>query len=152
MQHALFLDKPIRSNPRRRAQELDLSMLLSPPCETASPALSVPLTSTTEKSTTEHMAIDTFMTDHHWRTDTHSSSPASPTFPDQTLGQSSVTPGPSQQPKGRRKLTKAACSLCRQRKSKVRRRHAPSDLCPKLQALIPFLVRWQAPHLHLLPH
>jgi len=143
MQHALFLDKPIRSNPRRRAQESVVSMLPSPPCETASPARSVPLrptsahdpdaqsTSTTEMSTTEHMAIIASITRPRWDTDTASASasPISPAYPKQASEGLSATPGPSQQrTKERRKLTKAACSSCRQRKSKVRRHISSSDL------------------------
>lgn len=136
MQHALFLDKPIRSNPRRRAQELDVSILPSPPRETASPAPSVPLrsdpahdsgvrsTSTIEKSTTEYLAIVASMPHPHWQTDTDLNSLVTPAFPDQAPEESSMTPGASQQPRERRKLTKAACSSCRQRKSKVRR-HNP---------------------------
>jgi hypothetical protein len=132
MEHALFLDKPVRGNPRRRAQELSVSMLPSPPCETTSPAPSIPsqststhdsyvgLTSTTEKSTAEHMAIIASMTRPQWRTDTDL--PVAQAFPDQSPEESSVTPGPLQQRRPvRGKATKAACSTCRKRKSKVRR-------------------------------
>ncbi|KAI4843858.1 hypothetical protein E4T44_06518 [Aureobasidium sp. EXF-8845] len=127
MEHALFLDKPIRSNPRRRAQALAVSMLPSPPCEIASPAPGIissqstlvrdsdeQLTSTTDKSTTEHMDIIASMTRPRWRTETdlviNSASP------DRTPQESSATPGPSRQRRG--KATKAACSTCRKRKSK----------------------------------
>jgi hypothetical protein len=127
MEHALFLDKPVRSNPRRRAQALAVSMLPSPPCEIASPAPEIPsrsifthdsdlqLTSTTEKSTTEHMAIIASMTRPQWRTD--ADLVVNSASPDRTPQESSVTPGPPQQRRG--KATKAACSTCRKRKSKV---------------------------------
>lgn len=187
MQHALFLDKPIRSNPRRRAQESVVSMLPSPPCEDASPAPSVPLqptsahdrnaqsTSTTEMSTIEHMAIIASMTRPHWGTDTHSDFPVSLAYPKQASEGLSATPGPSKQrTKERRKLTKAACSSCRQRKSKVRRHISSSDLPLSAPPVLHFHrthhphllvvhsrtstrpnslpVRRQAPHLQHLPH
>jgi hypothetical protein len=128
MEHALFLEKPIRGNPRRRDQKLEMSMSPSSPCETASTALSDPsrsssaydsdgqLTWTTDESTTEHMAVIASMTRPYWRTDTDLlvNNSASPDQPPQ---ESTKRQSPLRQ--RRRKITKAACSLCQKRKSKV---------------------------------
>jgi hypothetical protein len=127
MEHALFLDKPVRSNPRSRVQVLAVSVLPSPPCEITSPTPDTPswstnvhdsdgqLTSTIDKSTTEHMAIIASMTRPQWRMD--ADLVVNSASPDRTPQESSVTPGPPQQRRG--KATKAACSTCRKRKSKV---------------------------------
>ncbi|KAI4747780.1 hypothetical protein E4T50_01889 [Aureobasidium sp. EXF-12298] len=134
MEHALFLDKPIRGNPRRQAaQQLSVSMLPSPPFESGSPASSAaPLRyspaheandsdaspiSTAGMSTAEHMAIIASMTRPQWRTDNDVLvTIASPDHPPEVP---MVAPSPKQQRKaGHRTLTKAACSACRQRKIK----------------------------------
>ncbi|KAH0193183.1 hypothetical protein KCV06_g1609, partial [Aureobasidium melanogenum] len=136
MEHALFLEKPIRGNPRQRAQVQQGSRLPVTPSDTVSPPpsqhihspLPVPesddlLTSATEQSAGRHMTTISCMTQAQWQ------SPdmdilATPSPSDQTDLEEPSTKPASQHAKkkskgsGMRTTTKAACSACRKRKSK----------------------------------
>ncbi|KEQ70788.1 hypothetical protein M436DRAFT_53240 [Aureobasidium namibiae CBS 147.97] len=70
------------------------------------------------------------MTRPRWETDSASDRPISPAYPKQAFEGLSATPGSSQQrAKERRKLTKAACSSCRQRKSKCDGKRPACSTC-----------------------
>ncbi|KAH0379226.1 hypothetical protein KCU92_g8272, partial [Aureobasidium melanogenum] len=135
MEHALFLEKPIRGNPRQRVQAQQGSRLPVTPSDTVSPPpsqhihspLPVPesddlLTSATEKSAGRHMTTISCMTQAQWQ------SPdmdilATPSPSDQTDLEEPSTKAASRHARknsksGMRKPTKAACSACRKRKSK----------------------------------
>ncbi|KAG9600427.1 hypothetical protein KCU77_g1343, partial [Aureobasidium melanogenum] len=139
MEHALFLEKPIRGNPRQRAQAqqgLSTSRLPSTPSDTASPPSSQHihsppppasesddlLTSGTEQSAGRHMTTISCMTQPPWQ------SPemdilATPSPSDQADPEEPTTKPTSQHARksskgAMRKTTKAACSACRKRKSK----------------------------------
>ncbi|KAG9524776.1 hypothetical protein KCU93_g6159, partial [Aureobasidium melanogenum] len=135
MEHALFLEKPIRGNPRQRVQAQQGSRLPVTPSDTVSPPpsqhihspLPFPesddlLTSATEQSAGRHMTAISCMTQAQWQ------SPdmdilATPSPSDQTDPEEPSTKPASQHARknskgGMRKTTKAACSACRKRKSK----------------------------------
>ncbi|KAI4736870.1 hypothetical protein E4T50_12625 [Aureobasidium sp. EXF-12298] len=154
MEHALFLEKPIRGNPRQRVQAQQGSRLPVTPSDTVSPPpsqhihspLPVPesddlLTSATEQSAGRHMTTIPCMTQAQWQ------SPdmdilATPSPSDQTDLEEPSTKAASRHARknsksGMRKPTKAACSACRKRKSKVRHKHTHLKPFVSLDPLYP---------------
>lgn len=155
MEHALFLEKPIRGNPRQHVQAQQGSRLPITPSDTVSPPpsqqihspLPVPesddlLTSATEQSAGRHMTTISCMTQAQWQ------SPdmdilATPSPSDQTdLEEPSTKPASQHARKnskgsGMRTTTKAACSACRKRKSKVRHKHTRLKSFVSLDPLYP---------------
>lgn len=141
MEHALFLEKPIRGNPRQRAQAQQGSRLPATPSDTASPPPSqhihspppAPesddlLTSATGQSAGRHMTTIFCMTQAQ-RQSPDMDILATPSPSDQTDPEEPSAKSASQHARknckgsGMRKTTKAACSACRKRKSKVRHKH-----------------------------
>lgn len=149
MEHALFLEKPIRGNPRQRAtaqaQCVSASRMPSTPSDTASPPSSqhahspraAPesdeiLTLANEQLAGDRMTTLSCMTQpQQWHPDVETL--ATPCSSDQADPEELSTEQSSHHARkhskgGQRKTTKAACSECRKRKSKVRRWHT-SQTC-----------------------
>lgn len=138
MEHALFLEKPIRGNPRRasQAQCLSVSRMPSTPSDTASPPSSqhshsprpAPesddlLTSAAGQSAGNCMTTLPCMNQPQWQPDMETLATPAPSDQADPEEQLSTKP-PSRHARkhstgGQRKTTKVACSACRKRKSKV---------------------------------
>ncbi|KAI4728863.1 hypothetical protein E4T49_03363 [Aureobasidium sp. EXF-10728] len=134
MEHALFLDKPIRGNPRdafgRRLtaskpssspdSDTQSSVSSSASSVTASHDPDLPSTSPVEQSIAENMAMISCMTRPQWRTEAGISEPQScsdQAASDQDFS-TTATDSQQQNPRSRKKTVKAACLACQKRKSK----------------------------------
>lgn len=129
MEHALFLDQPIRLNPRRQSQSPSISTPSAKPNEISSPTVSllscsspvhesdIPLPSETKQSTADQIALCSSTIRPQWRTETDLFVTLSS---DQLVPDEFSTALVRKNGKGKRRSTKAACSACRRQKSKVR--------------------------------
>lgn len=171
MEHALFLEKPIRGNPRQHAQAREclssITKLPSTPSDSASPPSSqhghspAPalesddlLTSATEQSAGTHMSTISCMTQPQWQSPERdilaTPSPSDQADPEEASRKPTSSQHARRDSKGgTRKTTKAACSACRKRKSKVRQPRIATHFIAfvSLRPLyIPFCSK------HFLPH